>query len=142
MSNNETNTTPKLATPLLSRPYLNIKITQRPLLILIHRSSLQNDFNGSHQNLPIMQSNLNKTDESEVHFIATSERKFNGTPYPWPSEVGSNILRAHKKDNFVSFLLVRPTGGGKTLVFNTLAACLKGVTLCISPLLSLGADQT
>ena len=42
----------------------------------------------------------------------------------------------------VKQLLVRPTGGGKTLVFNGISACLKGVTLCISHILSLGADLT
>ncbi len=39
-------------------------------------------------------------------------------------------------------LCVRPTGGGKSLLFTTLAACLGKITICITPLLSLGADQT
>ena len=39
-------------------------------------------------------------------------------------------------------LCIRPTGGGKSLLFTTLAACLGRITLCITPLLSLGADQT
>ena len=39
-------------------------------------------------------------------------------------------------------LCVRPTGGGKSLIFNVVATILKGVTICICPLLSLGADQT
>ena len=85
---------------------------------------------------------INEIDEIEAHFVATSEHTFNRTPYKRQSDVGSTILRAHQKEDFMSFLLVRPTGGGKTLVFNTLAACLKGVTLCISHLLSLGANQT
>jgi len=37
--------------------------------------------------------------------------------------------------------LVRATGGGKSLVRDTVAAATLGVTLSISPLLSLGADQ-
>jgi len=37
---------------------------------------------------------------------------------------------------------VRPTGGGKSLVFNAVSGAIKGVTLCICPLLSLGADQS
>ena len=39
-------------------------------------------------------------------------------------------------------LCIRPTGGSKSLLFTTLAACLGRITLCITPLLSLGADQT
>ena len=39
-------------------------------------------------------------------------------------------------------LCIRPTGGGKSLLFTTLAAFLDRITLCITPLLSLGADQT
>ena len=59
------------------------------------------------------------------------------------NKVGSSILSSHYTNIPVKQLLVRPTGGGKTLVFNGISACLnKGVTLCISPLLSLGADQT
>ena len=114
-----------LHAPLQYLQYLIItRITVWPLLI-IHRPSPQNDFKGRHQNCPIMQSNLNEIDESdEARFIATSSKHiFNRTPYPpsWQSKVGSNIVRAHKKDDFVSFLLVRPTGSGKTFVFNTLA---------------------
>ena len=43
--------------------------------------------------------------------------------------------------NPIRQLCVRPTGGGKTLLFQTLAAYMKGITLCLIPLLSLGADQ-
>ena len=39
-------------------------------------------------------------------------------------------------------LCIRPTRGCKSLLFTTLAACLGRITLCITPLLSLGADQT
>ena len=39
-------------------------------------------------------------------------------------------------------LCIGPTGGGKSLLLTTLAACLGPITLCITPLLSLGADQT
>ena len=34
-----------------------------------------------------------------------------------------------------------PTGGGKSLVFNTVADVVLGITICICPLLALGADQ-
>ena len=38
-------------------------------------------------------------------------------------------------------LLVAPTGGGKSLVRDVVAAASPGITLSISPLLALGADQ-
>ena len=36
---------------------------------------------------------------------------------------------------------MQPTGSGKSLLFQMIATFLKGVTLCLSPLLSLSADQ-
>ena len=57
------------------------------------------------------------------------------------TDVGSFILGCHLLTSPLKLLLVRPTGGGKTLVFTSVAACIKGITLCITPLLSLGADQ-
>ena len=45
-----------------------------------------------------------------------------------------------EKDPFC-LLCVRPTGGGKSLLYQVLALHLKCVTLCISPILALGADQ-
>ena len=38
-------------------------------------------------------------------------------------------------------LCVRPTGGGKSLLYQVLSLHFKGVTLCILPILALGADQ-
>jgi Superfamily II DNA helicase len=54
---------------------------------------------------------------------------------------GSWILHKHLHNEPIRTLLIRPTGGGKTLVYITIAKCIGGVTLCISPLLALGADQ-
>ena len=46
-------------------------------------------------------------------------------------------------DDGIHQLCVRPVGGGKSLLFTrTLAVCLGQLTLAITPLLSLGADQT
>lgn len=54
----------------------------------------------------------------------------------------ASILRSiHSTDATTYQLCVCPTGRGKSLQFTTLAACLGRITLCISPLLSLGADQ-
>ena len=63
------------------------------------------------------------------------------TPWNWQTQVGGQILRLRSEKHLVRQLCVRPTRGGKTLLFHTLAAYMKGVTLCLIPLLSLGADQ-
>jgi superfamily II DNA helicase RecQ len=75
------------------------------------------------------------------HFEQTCIKTFAKIPYRWQSEVGSFLYGCHLTSSPLKLLLVRPTGGGKTLVFTSVAACIKGITLCITPLLSLGADQ-
>ena len=39
------------------------------------------------------------------------------------------------------FICIRPTGGGKSLLYQVLALYFKKVTLCITPILALGFDQ-
>ena len=75
------------------------------------------------------------------HFVQTCIKTFAKTPYAWQTDVGSFILGCHLLTSPLKCLLVHPTGGGKTLLFTSVAACIKGITLCITPLLSLGADQ-
>ena len=77
----------------------------------------------------------------QQRFIETCTQSFDITPYHWQHVVGANVLFANNSRIPVKMLLIRPTSGGKTLVFTTIAACLKGITICITPLLSLGADQ-
>ena len=89
-----------------------------------------------------MQSNTPQTDDYEIQFVQTSQQTFHRTPYEWQSAVGSAFLRDYYNNKYQKILLVRPTSGGKSLVFNTISVCIKGVTVCISPLLSLGADQS
>jgi superfamily II DNA helicase RecQ len=66
-------------------------------------------------------------------------------PYPWQQMAIIKIL-AWSGDQLsptpTPHLLVRNTGGGKSLVRDTTAFILGGVTLTISPLLVLGSDQT
>ena len=63
--------------------------------------------------------------------------------YYWQSLVGSMILHSEYHNTHIQQLCVRPTGGGKTLLwFTVIARWLKGITLCIVLPLSLGgADQ-
>ncbi len=76
-----------------------------------------------------------------VDFNSVCRSTFHVNPYPWQTGVGSKILQAHYEKKEIRTLMVRPTGGGKTLVFTSIAKCLGGVTICITPLLALGADQ-
>ena len=75
-------------------------------------------------------------------FIETSTTVFDLVPHLWQVQVGTSILNAITRNESIKYLCVRPTGGGKSLVFNVVATIINGVTLCICPLLSLGADQT
>ena len=45
-------------------------------------------------------------------------------------------------DEDIYCLCVRPTGGGKYLLFTIFAVCLGNMTLAITQLLSLGTNQT
>jgi hypothetical protein len=80
-------------------------------------------------------------DSIKLCFHQTCFNTFAKIPYQWQTDVGTFILGCHIRNIPMKLLLVRPTGGGKTLVFTSIAACIKGITLCITPLLSLGADQ-
>jgi hypothetical protein len=72
------------------------------------------------------------------------ESCFGKTPRDWQYDVCCHLIemgipKARVQPEAV--FLVQTTGGGKSLVRDTVAAATKGVTLSISPLLSLGADQ-
>ena len=75
-------------------------------------------------------------------FTTECSQTFNITPYPWQVAVGGALIQASVEKTALKYLCVRPTGGGKSLVFNAAAAVIKGVTICVCPLLSLGADQS
>jgi superfamily II DNA helicase RecQ len=72
------------------------------------------------------------------------EQVFGTTPYPWQKEVTSHLCLMNIPDSGVRsgpVLLVRPTGGGKSSVRDVHVIMNFGVSLTITPLLSLGADQ-
>ena len=56
--------------------------------------------------------------------------------------VEAELIESGMKGPPIRSLCVHLTGGGKILVFNAVAGVLHGITLCICPLLSIGADQT
>ena len=82
-------------------------------------------------------------DQYETEFNHKCFDTFSKQPYKWQSDVGGSMLRSKRtEERAIHQLCIRPTGGGKSLLFTTLASCLGRITLCITPLLSLGADQT
>ena len=67
---------------------------------------------------------------------------FGLVPHDWQEAAILHILALVRDDTCAPLLLVRPTGGGKSAVRDTVGVILAGVSLTISPLLSLAADQT
>ena len=88
-----------------------------------------------------MTSNTNNNDAFEALFTTTAQTSFNMTPRNWQRRLGRRILRDKSVRGGFRQLCIQPTGGGKTLLFHTIACYVKGVSICIVPLLSLGADQ-
>ena len=81
-----------------------------------------------------------------MRIIVEEETKavFNVTPYTWQTEAILHMVMMNVPLGGVScapLLLVRPTGGGKSLVRDVYSIIRAGVCLTITPLLSLGADQ-
>ena len=62
-------------------------------------------------------------------------------PYPWQVAISSCILIDEASVNLIKQLCVCFTGGSKIIIFNTATSFMKGITLCISSLLSLGTNQ-
>jgi superfamily II DNA helicase RecQ len=68
------------------------------------------------------------------------------SPHVWQTYVGNEFIflfhRLSSTEPPLRYLCVRPTGGGKTLLFTTIAKVFGGITICITPLISLGAAHT
>ena len=77
----------------------------------------------------------------ERTFLNTAHKHFNKYPREWQLRVGGRIISDICTNIEIRQLCVQPTGSGKSLLFQIIAPFLKGVTLCLSPLLSLAADQ-
>ena len=79
--------------------------------------------------------------EHHLTFIDIANTSFSTDPYKWQYELGGMALEAVASNNPFCLLCVRPTGGGKSLLYQVLALHFKKVTLVISPILALGSDQ-
>ena len=77
----------------------------------------------------------------ELTFLNTAQQHFNKYPRDWQLQVGGRIINNICTNQEIRQLCVQPTGSKKSLLFQTIAAFRKGVTICLSPLLSLAADQ-
>ena len=74
-------------------------------------------------------------------FLDIANRSFDIQPYPWQYGMGGFAIQCVSNNHDFKFICIRPTGGGKSLLYQVLALYVKGVTLCITPILALGSDQ-
>ena len=74
-------------------------------------------------------------------FRNLARRHFGVSAYDWQAFVGSVLMEHHLLEKPCRFLCIQGTGSGKSVLYQTLSAHFKGVTIYISPLLTLGADQ-
>jgi len=70
------------------------------------------------------------------------QRLFQFPPHEWQSDVIRSLIQAHRQTTVTNMLVILPTGGGKSLIYQVAATMIKGITLFISPLLALASDQT
>ena len=78
---------------------------------------------------------------SQQTFINIANCSFNINPYPWQYGMGGFAIETTATNAPFKFICIRPTGGGKSLLYQVLALHFKKVTLCITPILVLGSDQ-
>ena len=89
-----------------------------------------------------MTSNAPPPDPLYNEIVSTTQRLFQVQPYEWQIQIIRDIVLSHRSNNKQNMLVVRPTGGGKTLVYQVAGYMMKGITLFLSPLLALASDQT
>jgi hypothetical protein len=76
-----------------------------------------------------MTSNAPPPDPLYNEIVSTTQRLFQVQPYEWQIQIIRDIVISHRSNNKQNMLVVRPTGGGKTLVYQVAGYMLKGITL-------------
>ena len=89
-----------------------------------------------------MQTNTPITNDSDLAIHRTCQSLMSLVPHEWQSSVIKVLIDAKRSSSITDMLLVRPTSGGKSLVYQVVSYMVKGITLFISPLLALAFDQT
>ena len=79
--------------------------------------------------------------EHKQMFINITNTSFNTDPYELQYKLDSMAIEAVAFNNPFFLLCVRPTEGGKSLLYQVRALHFKPVTLIILPILALGSDQ-
>ena len=74
--------------------------------------------------------------------LAATQQLFQLHPHEWQIQIIRHLVLSHRSNNNTNMLVVRPTDGGKSLVYQVTRYLMKGITLFISPLLALASDQT
>ena len=74
-------------------------------------------------------------------FTTECSQTFNITPYTWQVAVGRALIQASVEKTALKYLCVRPTCGGKSLVFNaasagitvryTVSGAIKGIAISV-----------
>ena len=76
-------------------------------------------------------------------FTSAYNTHFKHIPYPCQSSIGNGVINSFLiPTDPIQKICIRPTGLGKTLIFTIISPAFKSVTLCITPIISLGADQS
>ena len=79
--------------------------------------------------------------EAESVFTDLARRHFDVNAYYWQARIGGFMIRKASAGSPCRLLCIQGTGSGKSVLYQTLSARFTGVTIYITPLLTLGADQ-